>query len=79
MRTFWINYKVKVSTKGSQIDIEGDVVADMPDDGKLTSAWLNHIRAEVQANVIAKLSEIHKVDPSAVGTPIILSVIPLEG
>lgn len=75
MRTFWISYKV--STKGGQID--GDLVADMPDDGKLTSAWLNQVKAEIKANVTAKLADHHKIAPITVGNPIILGVIPLEG
>ena len=74
MRTFWITYRCSI--KGGQI--EGDLVADMPDDGQLTAAWLNQVRSEVRGNVLAKLSEVNKVDPSSVGQILILGLIPLE-
>lgn len=73
MKTFWVTFKLHVD----KAVIEGDVVTEMPDDGKLTAEYLQTTKKDILDNIVAEMAKNGSL-PKQTGNVLILACIPLE-
>ena len=53
MRSFLVSFRAT----GKGVDIVGDVIADLPDEGRLNKAFIDSIREDIKSGFNAKFAE----------------------